>query len=98
VGSVVPIVCSAFHRTSVEGLKDPPGDSELPQLPEVVEALLRLPQQSINVCCSSQILCNVDSQVPEAADRLHGNIAVVQSSFSPGSTCNVVTKVWHDFL
>jgi len=28
-------------RTSVEVLKDSPGDSELPQLPEVIEALLR---------------------------------------------------------
>jgi len=27
----------AVHRTSVEGLKDPPGDSELLQLPEVGE-------------------------------------------------------------
>jgi len=35
---------------------------EFPQLPEVVEALLRLPQQSVNVSRPSQILC-VDSQV-----------------------------------
>jgi len=34
--------CDALHRTSVEGLEDPPGDSEFPQLPEVVKALLRL--------------------------------------------------------
>jgi len=39
----------ALHRTSIEGLKDPPGDSEFPQLPEVVEALLRLPHQSVKV-------------------------------------------------
>jgi len=51
----------ALHRTSVEGLKDPPGDSELPLLPEVVEALLRLAHQSVNVCSPSQILCDVDS-------------------------------------
>jgi len=60
----------ALHHTSVEGLKDPPGDSELPQLPEV---LLRLPHQSDNVCSPSQILCDVDSQVPEAAHPLHSS-------------------------
>jgi len=59
----------ALHRTSVEGLKDPPGGSEFPQLPEVVEALLRLSHQSVNVCSPCQILCDVDSQV--AAHPLH---------------------------
>jgi len=44
LGSYAPCQ-DALHRTSVESLKDPPGDSELPQLPEVVEALLRLPYQ-----------------------------------------------------
>jgi len=39
----------ALHRTRLEGLKDPPVDSELPQLPEVVEVLLHLPHQSVNV-------------------------------------------------
>jgi len=61
----------ALHRTSVEGLKDPLGDSELPQLPEVVEAPLRLPHQSVNVGSPSQILCDVDSQVPEVAHPFH---------------------------
>jgi len=32
----------ALHRTSVERLKNPPGDSEFPQLPEVVEVLRSL--------------------------------------------------------
>jgi len=36
----------ALHRASVEGLKDPPGDLQLPQLPEVVEALLPLPHRN----------------------------------------------------
>jgi len=61
-----------LHHTSVEGLKDPPG--EFPQLPEVVEALLRLPHQSVNICSPSQILCDVDSQKPVAAHLLHNQL------------------------
>jgi len=53
--------------SGVDGLKDPLGDSEIPQ----VEALLRLPHQSVDVCSPSQILCDVDSQEPEAAHPLH---------------------------
>jgi len=71
----------ALHRTSVEGLKDPPGDTELPQLHEVVEALLRLPHQNVDVCSPSQILCDVDSQVPDAAHPLHSS--TTQWSESP---------------
>jgi len=41
----------ALHRTSIEGLKDPLGDTELPQLSVVGKALLHLPHQSVNVCC-----------------------------------------------
>jgi len=38
-GAVAEPGSDALHLTSVEGLKDPPEDSEPPQLPEVVEAL-----------------------------------------------------------
>jgi len=45
--------------TSVEGLKDPPGDSELPQLPEVVEALLHLPHRKLFLKHISSTLCSL---------------------------------------
>ena len=59
--------------TAPERSEGSSGDSELPQLPEVVEALLHLPHQSVSVCSPSQILCDVDSQVPEAAHPLHSS-------------------------
>jgi len=68
----------ALHHTSVEGLKETPLS---PQLPEVIEALLCLPHQS--VCIPGQILCDVDSQVPVASHPLHSSPINPQWCVSP---------------
>ncbi|XP_064175105.1 uncharacterized protein LOC135245733 [Anguilla rostrata] len=55
----------------VEGFQDLLGDSELPQLSEVIQALPCLSYHSVGVQCPCQILCDVDTEVLEISHPLY---------------------------
>ncbi|XP_035257605.1 uncharacterized protein LOC118218939 [Anguilla anguilla] len=61
----------SLNGCRVEGFQDLLGDSERPQLSEVIQALPCLSHHSVGVQCPCQVLCDVDTEVLEISHPLY---------------------------
>ncbi|XP_035257601.1 uncharacterized protein LOC118218935 [Anguilla anguilla] len=61
----------SLNGCRVEGFQDLLGDSEFPQLSEVIQVLPCLSHHSVGVQCPCQVLCDVDTEVLEISHPLY---------------------------